>query len=302
MSKSLVVLLLLAAVVGCSRKDSDSSRKKTAVAAKDTAAFLQPHYSQMTIDSNLEKALIARLTEKESSGPWTTILAIGIALIPILIGYLGYTYTRTQTIANARLEWIKTFRPLVSLYMAGVLKARTAIEELEEKYDAYLAAEKAFDRAKSTVDEKIGQLEDLKRRAANGFLTEQVIKKNAGDLFGEKIAEIKELKAVQEAKAVEKQNAEAALTPVFVQYKKETIDMIKSLNELLFYLDPKIYGKSHEDLEKSIWKLTRFNPDNSKWRKGEDLETLMETVRTDIRIVLAEQWQLAAGTRRNGDQ
>lgn len=228
-------------------------------------------------DSIVLKSLLDKLNKKDEKSFWDKYSGLFVALIPIVLGYFAYTYTRRQSITNARLEWVKNFRPVVSRFITGTLKSQTALEEL------------------NNVAELLEEKEKNVNEAAER-LTKLLVDKQLMSTDNPKMKEVEKSVINEEEKAketvVQNDIAHKEFKNYYEKYKIESFDLYQSLNEVLVSLDPQTYGITHQNLNKTINEMLSYD-----FEEGRDgFDKLIERVRLDIQKVLAEQWQMAQGS------
>lgn len=213
-------------------------------------------------DTTLMKALITKLSAKDSKGFWDTVSPMLLALLPILLGFLGYKYAIRQMVAKQRLDWISLFRPLVSKLITEIVKAEVTFGEMYNLHEEFTNAQNEVTEIEKEVSEKVKSKKPIEQE-----LTDKL--------------SVAKLKLTEKTK--EKTDAEK-------QYKIDFFVMYQLLHEVIINLDTALYPKQKE-LEQTI----RDFQSSLDLDTNESPENLSQELISKIQEVIAEQRRLAEG-------
>lgn len=277
MKRFLLILLIIPYLVQAQNKVSQNIKFSKDDSMKVVVDIPVTTKSNIIVDSLMLKTIINEFHEKNKKGFWEVIQGILSTLIlPIIIGYLGYKYTRSQGISNARIEWIKNFRPLTSKFITGIMKTQTSLQELDETVTELLNVRNSINAIKN-------DLEDLSTLQTNSTPNNPNRK--------EGLIEIEKKKAEIEKLELNKSDLQKKSEEKYEKYKIDYFELSQLSNEILISLDPKRY-ETHYLLSIKIKELLKYVYEN----ETNTFDNLAEEIRLDIIKVIAEQWRIAEGT------
>jgi hypothetical protein len=269
-------------LIACSSADNKNSDKDAeAVTKKPTPAVVQPPESvrftgMVTMDSNtkqfininvhndtmLMKELITRLSKKDEKSIWEKLSPFLLALMPLILGYLGYRYAIRQIVAKQRLDWITSIRNLGSRLITEMVKSQVTFAEIYSLHEEFTNAETEV----NNLQEEVSTIKKQKK-AVDKDLSDKL------ELAKKRLEEIK--MEISEAK---------------VKYKSDFFVMYQLLNEMIINLDTTLYS-SHRQLETAITDFREsLDIDNDQ-----NPEELSQAVIERIKEVVSEQRRLAEG-------
>jgi hypothetical protein len=219
-------------------------------------------YVNVHTDTTLMRALITKLSQKAGKSNWDTILPILCAMIPILLGFLGYKYAIRQLVAKQRIDWVASFRPLVSKLIAEILKVESTLQE-------FVYLEKEVETGQTNVS-------DLETKLAESTRLKKLVSKEMRDNLDSAKSQLAQI-INEKSEAVKR-------------YKNEFFVMYPLLQEVIINLDPVTYPEQNK-LEKTI-ELYQKSFDSET---GLGTETLGKDLLEQIRKVITEQNRLAKG-------
>ena len=276
MKKSLIILLIIPLVLFGEKNGLKTVKTPHTDSLQIIVKAPPASKSTLQSDSLLLKTLMAELQKKDGKNFWDILTSLATLAVPFVLGFIGYKYTRSQSISNARLEWIRNFRPLTSKFFAGMIKSQSALEDLKTSYKEW---EEVYSSERDVID-RLNERYDLKHQR-------QIISADVTEIDKE-INYLENLKTRIEPQAIA---AEAGLKVYYDNYKKESVDVYQSLNEVIVTLDPETYKETQLPLYNRILDLFAGYKD----MKVNDLDPLIQAIQLDINRVIVEQWQLAGG-------